>query len=465
MNRFVISGLLVLIIFNASAQPRERVFRTAGDSIAFERNETFLRSLLNPQEQREVADSLMAIRSAILDRGFLGWRRHYTSTESFTPYHNLANGTVSAVDVRQLSISGAAIRKIPKALYACTNLSVLELVNTSIKKVPGRLNKLKSLTTLSIYNNRSPKALKLSRNTTVRFLKIRSSHLDQCATDLSRLRALDSADLAENFLTRFPKLARKHHLKELILNENLITLDKLKVHPNKTLEVLHLRRNKIAHVPNSFANFVNLRKVTFNHNSIRSIGEDISKLSRLEELSLYQNVLTSIPACIYALTSLKEIDLYYNKVEKVDSAIGNLRNLNVLYLANNEIRTLPETLGSLSQLRELYVHHNRISLFPNSLANLSTLQVLRFNDNFFAELPAQVLKLKNLTNLDCSNNNIQELPPSLLELTKLNMLIIRGNPWLEKDDVEDLAAQFRERGTRVNLTSGEGAGKVVFRDY
>jgi Leucine-rich repeat (LRR) protein len=465
MKIIVIFGLYSLLFLSATAQPRERVFRTAEDSIAFERIEIFLRSLLNPQDQREVADSLMTIRSAIVDRAFLGWRRHYKPNGSFTSYDDLVKGAVPPAEIHNLSISGPHIRKLPKALYDCSNLSTLELVNTAIAKVPRKLNKLRSLTAVSIYNNHSNRALKLARNNTIRFLKMRSADLGQCATNLSPLRALDSADLGENFLTHFPRLARRHHVRELILNENLITMEGLKVHRNESLEVLHIRRNKIEHIPNALANFVNLRKLTFNHNAIKSIGEDIAKLSRLEELSLYQNKLASIPACIYRLEALKEIDLYYNNIEKVDDAIGNLTKLNVLYLANNNIHTLPEKLGSLTQLRELYVHHNRISLFPNSLANLSSLQILRFNDNFFAEFPTQVLVLKNLNNLDCSNNNIQELPASLIDLAKLQMLIIRGNPWLDKDKVEELATRLRARGTRVNLSGGEGAGKVVFRDY
>lgn len=448
----ILSVLFILIHTAAFSQDNVRIFKTKSDSIAFAQNEYALRHLNPGLIKNNTRDSLLQVRYDIIQRGFLGWHGIYRPDPDFTSLAEIDNNEIDPTKVWRLSISDYPLRRLPAVIYNCKNLEALELVNTQITRLPRRLNRLSKLKVLYVYNNQSPRTLKLSGNKHISYLKIRSNTPDQTPSGYRRLRGLDSLDLARNFLTEFPDISRNHSLQKLVLNDNNLTLENMVHRPSKSLEVLHLRGNKIEVVPRILGQYSNLKDLSLNNNNIREIDEGISNLKKLEELSLYHNQLTAIPPCLYTLVNLREVDLYFNLIEKIDDKIAALSKLEVLYLANNKLYSLSENLGTLPNLRRLYIHHNRISYLPNSLGNHTTLEVLSMNDNFFAEFPNQILQLVNVEYLNISRNRIQRIPGALNNLDALTLLVMTENPWEDWSAIDELVLILRSRGVYVHVS-------------
>jgi Leucine-rich repeat (LRR) protein len=445
--------LLAFIAQCTYAQDATPVFKTKSDSVKYYTAQDAMRNH-NPLSNKRVRmDSLWEVQQSVLKNGIIGWRYSYRADKSFTSFESLLNKEIEPTAVTKLSITDFEGKKLPEELFTCTNLEELELINSSVQKLPRQLNKLTKLHSVEIYNNQPSKPLRLSKNSTVTFLKIRSNKAGAVPSNFRKFQGLDSLDLCRNFLTKFPEIHQNKNLRQLVLSENNLTLENDRITPSKSLQTLYIRRNKITTVPDAIGNFTALKKLSFNYNEITDIKDGIAKLHNLEELSLYQNKLAVIPKGLYELSNLKVIDLYYNQIERIDDPIANLKKLEILYLANNRIYFLSDNIGALSSLRELYLHHNRVSYFPTSLSKLTNLRVLRFNDNSFAAFPDPILSLSNLENIDMSRNRLQSIPPDFGSYQKLQLLIMTENPWEDKDTITALARKMRSNGTLVHLNS------------
>jgi len=445
--------LLIVACHECLAQDAIPLFKTKSDSAAYYSIQRAMRNHdpLSPKQVR--MDSLWAVQQRIIKTGIIGWKYTYQRDGSFVPLQDLLDGKIEPHDVKKLSVVNFNGRKLPDKLFDCIHLEELELIQTRIEKMPRQLNHLSKLHSIEIYNNRPSRRLRLSRNHTVTFLKFRSDEPRKIPLDYKKFKALDSLDLSRNFLTEFPRIDQNKNLKQLVLSDNNLTLQNLKLRLNTTLLCLYVRRNKIEVLPDALGNLTALKKLSFNYNEIGEVSDAIGRLQNLEELSFYQNKLTSIPKSFYQLKNLKVIDLYYNQIEKIEEPIVNLKKIEILYIANNRIHSLPENIGDLTNLRELYLHHNRISYFPASFASLKSLRVLRLNDNYFAAFPDAILSLNNLENLDISRNRLQTIPSGFGSYEKLQLLVMTENPWEDKENISAFATRMRSQGTQVHLNS------------
>ncbi len=453
MKKKLYLALLIFVSHQAYSQESVPVFRTKSDSVAYYTTQQALRNQ-NPLPGKKLkVDSLWSVQQSIVKNGIIGWRYQYQADETYTSLNDLLGKSIDPLDVKQLSIENHLGRKLPKEIYACKNLEALELIETRIRKLPRQLNTLTKLSALEVYNNYTPKKLKLTKNTHITFLRLRSAAPGKTPSDFKKFAALDSLDLARNFLVEFPNIHRNKNLTQLVLSGNNLTLEKFAPKQNNTLEVLYLRNNKIQVLPDAIGKFSALKKLSLNYNEVTGIGDGLAWLTKLEELSLYQNKLTAIPSSVYQLSTIKIIDLYYNQIEKIDDRISNLQQLEVLYLSHNKIHTISDKIGDLPNLRGLYLHHNYISEMPAGLSQLNNLQVLRVNDNSFVDFPIPILALRNLENLDISRNKLQNIPPAFGEYKKLQVLVMAENPWEDKDSILALAKRMRAGGTMVHLNT------------
>jgi len=425
------------------------VFKNASDSILYITLQASLRNAFQTNAAPEQVDSLgQALRMA--EAKAVGRKKVYQGSNDFLPYDSL-KFISDYGQVKNLTLSIRALTRLPADLFECKNLETLELVNTRIKRL-GKLKKLQSLKTIHLLNNTPTRPLKLSKSISVTTLLVRMDRSNRLPRSYKKWVSLEKIDLANCGLEEFPQgLTRNHHLKELRLGINRITLKSGKIELIPSLEKLELQGNGIEHLPDAIRNLPNLTRLTLAWNAIRSVSPAISELKKLEELSFYRNNLTSIPDGVYSLSALREIDLYFNKIERLDSRIEGLKNIEVLYLSNNHLISLPDNIGSLSSLKELYLSNNRISELPLGLTTLRNLKVLRVNDNLLIQVPKDLPKLTNLENLDISNNQMIELPAGLSELPYLKLLVIANNPW-EDSTLTDLIAQLRSRNVVVHST-------------
>ncbi|OCH84698.1 hypothetical protein OBBRIDRAFT_839510 [Obba rivulosa] len=79
---------------------------------------------------------------------------------------------------------------------------------------------------------------------------------------------------------------------------------------------------------------------------------------------------------------------------------------------------------------QLYLAKNAITRLPAELFRLTSLTVLSLRSNALREIPPQIAQLPSLQDVNVSNNRLRWLPAEMLSM-HLNMLSVRGNPWLE----------------------------------
>jgi Leucine-rich repeat (LRR) protein len=431
------------------------IFKTKSDSIQFEKTQRLIKEMVegkkyDPKMMDSIFDLSMEIRNRII-----GHRKVYLRNPDFFPFDSLAFKSDRSA-IKQLSLFKVKSKKLPIEIFTCENLEELELVNTSIGRIQKKLNHLSQLKTLCIYNNKPKGSLKLRKNKTIDALLIRGDDPSQLPMSYSKFTALTRLNLAQNSLSSFPNGACKNkNLKELVLNNNAITLSNDLIKPHPSLEKLDLGKNQIKKVPASIGGFGSLKTLKFNHNNIAEVDGAISQLKKLEQISFYNNQLTAIPKAIYELTSLKEIDLYYNQIERLDARVIQWKKLEVLYLAFNKLFSLPDNLGDSKNLQELYLHNNRLSSLPESIGTINNLRILRVNNNLLTELPNSLSKLRAIENFDLSNNSISSIPDWLFNFPDLKILSLVANPWEAetKSNLSTLAKGMRARGVIVHLNS------------
>ncbi len=138
----------------------------------------------------------------------------------------------------------------------------------------------------------------------------------------------------------------------------------------KKLIVLKLSKNKLAALPESIGNLINLTSILLVKNKLTTLPESIKNLTKLTNLFLVGNQLTALPESIGNLTKLTALNLSYNKLEALPESVENLINLTKLYLRHNQtLAGLPDTVLNLSE--------NCTVELTNTGLSESTLQRLR----------------------------------------------------------------------------------------
>ncbi|MEY4929448.1 MAG: hypothetical protein RI909_172, partial [Bacteroidota bacterium] len=381
---------IVMITFSQSSFriSETPIFKSAADSIAFAKVNQVYRTMMMERHSAEELDSVFMMIQELSKKGITGYRKVYQPSPHYFPFDSLL--LISHYDqVVHLSMDKKAFRKLPDLVFQCKNLQSLELVNTRLKRLPRKLKLLPKLESIYVLNNKPLHKLKLGKNETVKSLVFRGQNPSWIPSSFQAFKNLEKLDLAANELTSFPAgTSHNKKLKELILNNNYLTLEKDQLKLHSSLEKLDIQRNKINAIPSSIQKFPNLKRLSLNFNAIEKVSDDISSLTKLEQLSFYNNKLTAIPEGVYALSNLREIDLYFNQIERLDDRFANLKALEVLFISNNRLISVSEAMGTMTNLKALYLSNNRLSDLPKSLGNLSDLKVLRINNNYLAQVPS-----------------------------------------------------------------------------
>jgi Leucine-rich repeat (LRR) protein len=452
--KYPLFALLMCAFLIAKAQKSYPVFATKDDSVGYARtNEAMMNIFKSGQEATSAKklDSLFKLISAYNTK-IIGTKMLYSTSSTFTPLEDILSGKTDVNNVTKLSIADYRSSRLPKVIYSCSQLSELELVNTSVKKLPHKLNRLGNLKNIYIYNNKSNGRLKLAKNTVTKELLITGTVANQLPKSYKGFKSLQHLNLRSNIgLSAFPQVYDNKNLKKLTLYGNTITLNDLRNGSALNLEELNLQQNKITTVPAAIGSFTSLKKLTFNYNQVSEVNATIGNLKKLEEVSFYNNKLTSIPEGIYKLSQLKSIDLYHNEISKIEPDLVNLSSLEVLYLSNNQLAVLPDNMGQLTSLRELYVSNNKLFALPTSLKDLNKLTVFRANKNKLSDFPDFVFSLPLVENIDISSNDIREIPYSVAALPKLGIFVMSNNPITKEDEtIEKLITDLRKKGVVVH---------------
>lgn len=295
----------------------------------------------------------------------------------------------------RLYIEGNGATEIPDSIYAYKKLQVLELTDFKISRIPKEIN----VERLVINRNNPKRKLKLSKNSTIKFLVFRGDENNKLPKRYNKLKVLESLQISRCGVKKFPNVKKCDQLKVLDLNNN----------------------------------------------SIEIVRPTFKKLKNLNHLSLYKNEVKELPEFLFNTKSLRILDLYYNHLKQIPVSIANLENLEILYIAENELTSLPDEIGDLKNLKELYIHHNQLTSLPLSIQKLTSLYTLRFNHNNINTWPTGVTQLKGLVNLDCSWNQMTTLPLAELDYPNMKLISFVGNPWEPglKEELEKLTVKIR----------------------
>ncbi len=401
-------------------------------------------------------DSLLMVHWNIYQTAIIGFRKIYSPGKDHISLDSLSR-IKNLLTVKKVSIHNYEKTSFPPVILQCKNLESLEFLNTRFRSLPKELNSLTQLQAIKIYNNQSQGALKLKKNRQTKTLIIRTNNPKTIPNSFRLWPELQSLDLAENMLTRFPNGARHNSkLSELNLQHNRLSLRrKIKRHPY--VQKVGLQYNNITKVPASIKNFHNLRKLNFNYNKINRVHSAIGLLNKLEQLSFYHNELESIPSGVYQIQSLREIDLFYNKIEKVEPEFSRWKNLTMLYLSHNRLVSMPESIQDLSSLQGLYVWDNRMDKLPEALGNINGLRFIWANNNNLNHLPNSILQLDNLEELDVSHNFISEIPEAVFDFKHLKILSLVSNPWNKKtiEVIQRRVWELRARNVFVHISDSD----------
>jgi Leucine-rich repeat (LRR) protein len=166
---------------------------------------------------------------------------------------------------------------------------------------------------------------------------------------------------------------------------------------------ISLNNKNLNEIPSNkqLQDFLQLKTILLNHNSITVIPPSVSKqiqetpkfCDNLHSLELSHNKLTELPKAICLLVNLKKLRLDHNKLIKLPSGFSALFVLEKLTLDHNLLIKLPANMGNMKKLKVLRLDTNALRYIPNDIGTISTLKELTIHDN---PLPQELLELADL---------------------------------------------------------------------
>ncbi|MCP9761460.1 leucine-rich repeat domain-containing protein [Lacihabitans soyangensis] len=297
-----------------------------------------------------------------------------------------------------------------------------------------RLNQYLSKSESAEY--RVSEILKTKKNTD-KVLNLSHLGLKKLPNEIYDFKNLEELDLSKNEFEVFRLNAKKlPKLKKIVLSENLLSENSIKINRNKHVQMLSLSDNAFEAFPKRIQRNKRLKDIHLANNFIQNtIGIRFKKLKSLELLNFYNNQITSLSENIGLLENLQILDLYHNQLNFLPQNIVNLKNLQTLAVSNNNLWEFPSTFQELPNLKILYAHHNKLSLvnfLPPNIENLD----LGFN--LLESVPAALKTVPHLTDLDISNNKITSGAEVLKQIPDLKKVFLALN------DFESDSTKFAE---------------------
>ena len=124
----------------------------------------------------------------------------------------------------------------------------------------------------------------------------------------------------------------------------------------------------------------------------------------------------------------------HNKVSFIPNNISNLNNLLMFGACFNNIKELPQNFYELKNLIIICLHDNNLTTLSNSINNFEKLISLTISNNDIKKLPSGISKLKFLESIDLENTQIADIS-SILKLPQLTKISCNDTflPLLLKD--------------------------------
>ncbi|ORZ37925.1 hypothetical protein BCR44DRAFT_1412802 [Catenaria anguillulae PL171] len=243
-----------------------------------------------------------------------------------------------------------------QGLAKLVNLTVLNLAGNRLTEVPQCITVLPNLGTLALNNNSIAGSLALPAGVLPKLTTLDASDnlLGSVSADLSHMQGLITLKLANNRLRVAPAVVPPT-LRALDVSGNQIDEFVLNSGASWPLEVLDLRRNKLAalHIPQAGA--PTLKELYVSSNRIASLDIPTGSLPKLALLDVRDNQLESVPEEVYtlgAMPDLKRLDLTNNAISVLPPELGFVP-LHALNVEGNLVRGVPRSGGTVALLKWL----------------------------------------------------------------------------------------------------------------
>ncbi|KXX67329.1 leucine-rich repeat domain-containing protein [Flammeovirga sp. SJP92] len=310
-----------------------------------------------------------------------------------------------------LVIRPEATVNFPTYVYTLENLEIIDISQKSLREVPPEIVSLKNL----------------------KKLEIRSDSLEYICPEVAQLSKLEKLHIGSPKLKSLPSsLSQLKKLEEFKLFCSLPELPEC-IAGMESLSGLIIKNNKIptiTSVPDFIGELTNLRYLSLEADSLKSISKELSK-TKLRT---------------FAIT---------NSAQEIDFPI-ELSSLPIeyLYLNNLHLTKTPEFINNFKKMKRLDISKNRITEFrgPENIETWKHLDYLDLSDNVIPTLPKDIGKCSKLRILKVEYNRLKTLPKSIGNLHDLNIYWM-GNPWESlPSEICDTVKDFRD-GNKMNFTT------------
>ena len=170
-----------------------------------------------------------------------------------------------------------------------------------------------------------------------------------------------------------------------------------RLNENKKLVKLEVNNCNLEYISDKIFNNINLQVLSMRSCHIRNCNNGIKKLQMLQKVNFDNNNITDLFAFLKSLDNnnkIKSISFSHNQINDIPNNISNLKNLEYLFLSNNQISVIPKSVSKLKKLTLLSIENNKIKEIPCFLNSFEKFE-LHLGGNSIKEVPCCFNKYYN----------------------------------------------------------------------
>lgn len=377
----------------------------------------------------------------------------------------ISEGISKLINLRELSMQGCAIKKLPDAFWTLESLMYLNFSDSGIEEISDQvfeLPKLKSLdlTGCTLSDERKYElAVKLGdvvKGVNLKaepFLSLKVRKASEGKSTLDK-----ELDLIEQKMINGNK-TKRNEIKNNIKSSKELT-EKIRERYDFVLRQLS-KKITDKRLPSVIEKI--LISVETNDEGDRWKSMDLSELKetitelddcffeseyikQLESLDLSNHNVTVISEKVGQCSNLKNLCLYGNKLDQLPDGLEYATSLKYLNLHNNSLSELSEQLLQLKKIEEINIGGNKeMKALPKVILKMKQLKILEMALNIgMEELPKEIILLENLEYLSCFMSGITNIPDELWKLKHINYVDLGGTKVVDlSDSVKDCTSLER----------------------
>ncbi|KAK9987256.1 hypothetical protein SO802_032207 [Lithocarpus litseifolius] len=286
----------------------------------------------------------------------------------YSNFDNLPENLGDLKGLKELVLSGIAIKEFPSSIEGLTTLTLLSLKDCkNLLRLPSTICSLNLLECLYLSG---------------------CSNFDNLPENLGNLKGLKKLYLNGTAIKEFPSsIEGLTTLTLLTLKDckNLVRLPSTICDLN-SLECLDLRGcSNFDNLPENLGNVEGLKKLNLSGTAIKDLPSSIERLTSLTSLTLRDcNNLVCLPSTICSLKSLEFLDLFgCSKFGNLPKNLGNVEGLKKLNLIGTAIKDLPSSIERLTNLTLLTpLKCYKLECLPNTTCGLKLCSALNLSSCF-----------------------------------------------------------------------------------